>query len=424
MNNLLTKETLQHIESLLLSGDSNNIELGLLLATSQEIDLEPILTTAKQLCDIFLSKGLNNDTERLLRLTQLERVTIHVGWQEEISEHSYTKGETIGHVDSFEKMPEDWATLLPNLIKLTIVEGKVETLPPEIGHLPMLQTLALCNVSFKKFPPSFKNLRQLKVLDIYHPIQYYKEEMPFFSLPEEISYLDELQELRIESCLLSFIPEQIQQLPALRKLYINCDPEALFENPEDYKKFNRRKDIPKTLHFVPNTLAVLPRLEELTLLLPSRHFPLSAQLFQNSHLRHLQLSSRLVNQLPLHSKELGRLKHLEIFKPSLLQHLHLTFALPDTTVEPMQHHYIRSLFWQNLLLLLLMLPCGNWYFSFDLLVNQICLPIQKGYSKLIRITLALILYPFAFIVFITALLYSGLTYLFKPKRKALNNDLV
>ena len=416
MHELLTKETLKQVESLLLSGDSTNIDLGLLLAESQEIDLAPMMHSVERLCHIFLSKEVETSNDKLLRLTKLQKVSIHIGDFEAQAADALADSPVIGYIESFDLLPEDWANLLPNLVELTLGGGQAETLPDEIGHLSNLKKLSLFDVAFKKFPPSFKNLQQLKILKIKHAIQFCQEDSPFFALPEEICQLGELEELHIESCVLSFIPEQIQQLPALRKLYINCDPEALFEHPKDYKHFLRRKDFPEALHFVPNTLSVLPRLEELTLLLPTRHFPLSEQIFQNTHLRQLQLSSRLVSQLPLHSKELRRLQHIEIFKPTLFQYLHLVFALPDTEGAPLQHHYAKSLFWRNIFLLLLLLPVGSWYFSFELLVNQLCLPPQKGYSIALRFCLALVIYPIAFIIFIMALLYWGMAYIFRSKK--------
>jgi hypothetical protein len=416
MNEFLTKDTLKQVESLLLSGDSTNIDLGLLLAESQEIELGPMMESVNQLCDIFLSKGLETTTEKLLRLTKLRKISIHIGDFEARTKDAIADSEVIGYVENFDLLPEDWANLLPNLAELTLGGGQIDTLPDEIGHLLNLKKLSVLDVAFKKFPPSFKNLQQLKVLKIKHAIQYCPADSPFFALPEEICQLAELEELHIESCLLSFIPEQIQQLPALRKLYINCDPEALFEHPKDYKNFSRRKDFPEALHFVPNTLSVLPCLEELTLLLPTRHFPLSEQIFQNTHLRQLQLSSRLVSQLPLHSKELRRLEGIEIFKPTLFQYIHLVFALPDTEVAPMPHHYAKSVFWRNIFFMLLIFPVGAWYFSFELLVNQLCLPPQKGYSKILRFCLALVFYPIAFIIFIMALLYWGMAYVFRSKK--------
>lgn len=417
MNEPLTKETIHHIESLLLSGDATNIDLGLLLAASQEMDLGEMMMRVKQLCDIFMWKGLETNTNQLLRLTQVRKLDLHIGRADVEATQTLNDTQTVGFVDNFEELPQEWAMLLPNLEKLTIGGGNVAVLPDEIGYLSNLQSLYLQDVAFKKFPPTFKNLKQLKTLSIVHPIEHCTENIPLFALPDEIGELEQLENLHIESCLLSFIPEQIRKLTALRTLYINCDPEALCKSPELYKKFRRRKDNPEALHFVPDTLSVLPRLEMLTLLLPSRHFPLSEALFQNSHLRHLQLSARLVTQLPLQSKELGRLTHLEVFKPTLLQQLHLTFALPDTVVEPMQHRYAKSVFWYNIILLLLYLPVGVWYFASDLLVNQLLLPPSKGYVPALRYSLALLLYPIAFIIFTLGTLYWGVVrFIGRPKK--------
>ncbi len=42
------------------------------------------------------------------------------------------------------------------------------SLPPEIGHLTNLQTLALSENSLQSLPDKLANLRQLKVLDLRH----------------------------------------------------------------------------------------------------------------------------------------------------------------------------------------------------------------------------------------------------------------
>lgn len=418
MKNVIQAETIQKIESLLLSGEPSDIELGQVLAESQEYDLSDFYTKAQALRHSFRWGQTEEISDLLIRLTTVRSLALDIGDVDFRKQHQLPKDISFAHANAFEDLPEDWADLLPNLEYLSIAGGQAAILPDEIGLLTQVETLLLENVFFKQFPKSFRNLYRLKRLEIQHALVLCQKDSFYFAIPEEIKDLESLETLKIESPLLSLLPAQIQLVPQLKELYINCDPEAIAKTRSAYAAF-KKQDLPDLLHFVPENLKSMPRLEQLTLLLPQKHFPLSPQLFQNSHLRKLQVSARLLGQLPLKSNEFSRLQEIKIFKPHILQHLKLSFALPETEIEPMPHPYQKKHLWKNIILTLFWWPAGAWYFSTELLIPNI-LPEQS--SSLWRWILILVLYPLAAIVFILGTLYYGCRTFFLPKQDLSTTD--
>jgi hypothetical protein len=411
MKEAIQPETIKKIESLLLSGEPSDIELGQLLAESQEYDLSDFYSRVEVLCHSFRWSNTADPNAQLLKLAEVKALALDIGESAVRKNEELPKDIRFAHVHSFEDLAEDWADLLPNLEYLSISGGQAALLPDELGLLTQLEVLQLENVFFKQFPKSFRNLYRLRLLEIKHDLPLCKANSYYFALPEEIKDLESLESLKIESPLLSAVPEQIQLVPQLKELYINCDPEALCKTRASYSAF-KKQELPDLLHFVPENLKSMPRLEQLTLLLPSRHFPLAPQLFQNSHLRKLVVSSRLLGQLPLKSNEFSRLEEIRIFKPHLLQHLKLSFALPETEIEPLAHPYQKRYLWKNMLLTLFWWPAGAWYFTTELLIPNI-LPEQS--FLLWRWMLILVLYPLAALIFIFGTFYYGLKSLFAKK---------
>lgn len=418
MKEAIKPETIKKIESLLLSGDEGDIELGQILAESQEYDLETFYTRVEAICHSFRWSQVGSKTEKLLKLCQLKNLALEIGDVDFQEKDDLPKGISFAHVKSFEDLPEDWADLLPNLEFLSISGGQAAILPDEMGLLYQLEKLEIYNVFFKQFPKSIRNLYRLESLSIKHEPHLCKADSFYFSIPEDIKDLESLEFLKIESPLLSLLPEQIQLVPQLKELYVNCDPEALCQTRSSYANFKKR-DLPDLLHFVPENLRSMPSLEQLTLLLPSRHFPLSPQLFQNSHLRTLVVSSRLLNQLPLKSNEFSRLKEIKIFKPHILQHLKLSFALPETEIEPLAHPYQKRYLWKNIVLTLFWWPAGALYFTTEMLLPSI-LPEQSFF--LWRWILTVLLFPFAALIFIVGTLYFGCKSLFPSKPQLPKTD--
>ena len=57
---------------------------------------------------------------------------------------------------------------LTQLVEFYLYGNKLVSLPPELGHLTGLQTLALSENSLQSLPDTLANLKQLKVLDLRH----------------------------------------------------------------------------------------------------------------------------------------------------------------------------------------------------------------------------------------------------------------
>ncbi len=413
MKEAIQPETIQKIEALLLSGEEENIELGQLLAASQEYDLQAFYDRSYALAHVFRWRSNQSIGELLLNLSQLEHLVLEVGSVKEAEDEQLPLDIVFAYVDDLDDLPDDWADLLPKLQHLQIRGGTAATLPDELGLLSQLKSLRLHNVFFKQFPKSFRHLHQLESLNIIHDPHACQADSFYFSISEDIKALDSLEVLEIESPLLSLLPTQIQLVPHLKKLHINCDPEALCKSRQSYAAF-KKQQLPDLLHFVPENLRAMPRLEELTLLLPAQHFPLSPKLFKNSRLRKLVVSARLLKRIPLESKEVQRLQEIKIFKPSILQYLKLSFALPNSAFEPMAHPYQKRYILVNLLLFLFFWPVGTWY-----LITKLILPsiLPKQSSPLWRWILIPLLYPFVAIVFIIGISYFGIReYLFSKSR--------
>lgn len=403
MTPAITKDILEALEKRLFSGDLLEVQTALDTFKAEELAMDDLLDRVHQLSILLWPEEEYTTAEEFVALTELQTLQIRIE-----GEATAQVGEiTTVQLSSWEELPEDWGSLLPQLQTLEIVGGICVTLAETLGDLERLEKLQLKNLFFEHFPPSFQRLLALKKLTIIHQPAACSVQSPSFSLPDEFRLLESLEELYIESCLFNCIPEQMQRLPSLRKLYINCDLEALTPDYPTYRRLQNRVT-PDVLHFVPQSLNAMPRLEELTLLLPARHFPLSAQLFQNTHLRKLRLSSRLVAQLPLHSNELSRIEKIEVFKPNILQHLKLVFSLPEAEIEPMTHAYRRSHIWYNLVLTLFWLPAGAWYLTQELVVFPLIPPKSKFMNRILRLCLSILTYPLALFVFMIAILYFGI----------------
>jgi len=277
------------------------------------------------------------------------------------------------------------------------------TKPDTLSELKALEALSLVDVCFQYFPSSFQNLHQLQTLSIYHAPNLILQSCTYFSFSQELSALESLQHLHIESCLFNCITEDIQQMPYLKELYINCDLEALTKDHKSYQLLFKQY-CPQVLHFIPATLRKMPCLEKLTLLLPASHLPISTQLFKNVHLRELTLSARLIAQLPLDSKELSRIRKLEIFKPSLMQYLKLVFRLPQAEITPLKHNYQKKYIVYNGVLMLLWWPLGAYFFT----TVFFPMPQKKGYlwlKQLLVFMIQIIVYPLSFLFFGIGMLF-------------------
>ena len=57
---------------------------------------------------------------------------------------------------------------LSQLKEIFLYGNKFVTLPPEIGHLGTLETLALSENSLQSLPETLANLKRLRVLDLRH----------------------------------------------------------------------------------------------------------------------------------------------------------------------------------------------------------------------------------------------------------------
>lgn len=57
---------------------------------------------------------------------------------------------------------------ITQLVEFYLYGNKLVSLPPEIGHLTNLKTLALSENSLTSLPDTLANLKQLRVLDLRH----------------------------------------------------------------------------------------------------------------------------------------------------------------------------------------------------------------------------------------------------------------
>ncbi len=94
--------------------------------------------------------------------------------------------------------------------------NRLQTLPPELSHLPRLTTLALSYNQFTTLPPVVLALSQLTSLYLWGN--------SLSSLPPEIAQLSQLETLNLYGNRFSILPPVLEQLPQLEKLDLRQNP--------------------------------------------------------------------------------------------------------------------------------------------------------------------------------------------------------
>jgi len=123
---------------------------------------------------------------------------------------------------------------LSSLMALFLGENKLETIPKEILKLEKLTELVLYDNKFKKIPTVILNLKKLIVLNL--------STNKIDKIPEKISNLKDLQVLDLSDNNLTEIPHQLKKLGKLKEIRFDNIRNYFLE---DSKPYNKIKTIPE-----------------------------------------------------------------------------------------------------------------------------------------------------------------------------------
>lgn len=177
------KQVKQQCIQLIQSGKKDNIQLALLIAKSQQIELEDFLED----CSELLNEQEPNIDNLATLFSQKEIDWSHHAVLVPLSSGGYPKPKNnkepiqtlpkaIGYLQQLEilylrnnqlnQLPPQIG-MLHNLRKLYISNNKLATLPPQIGMLYCLEVLELSVNYLRQLPQEVQQLQQLKKLDLF-----------------------------------------------------------------------------------------------------------------------------------------------------------------------------------------------------------------------------------------------------------------
>ena len=188
----------QKIESLLLSGDKLNIELGFQLAVSQSIDLSLLLEDMALMVNFLIVECGEH-----LAYNQLEELPWLLANIVEIQvDYSRLSG-----VKSMQ-LPDKFQ-YLPNLEQIELIAVGLQSLPASIGTCRRLKKLFVADNQLTELPATFEGL-PLTILNM--------SKNPLSEIPSVVYSLENLQDLIVKNCKISRISDRVGALGNLLNL--------------------------------------------------------------------------------------------------------------------------------------------------------------------------------------------------------------
>lgn len=197
----------ENIEALLYSGQTENMELALLLAKGEGKDLRPRFQQLQD-CLAFYE-------EQYRALYSFPKLFNQIR----------EKGLQLSGLGLFE-LPDCLLALAPLAKSVDISRNKLRKFPLFLLHFQQAETFNLAHNQLVQLPEHFWSLRQIKALHL--------EDNLLIRLPERIERLNQLEELSISFQRASKLPASLAQLQALKGLFIQLDsldgfPMVIFE---------------------------------------------------------------------------------------------------------------------------------------------------------------------------------------------------
>ncbi|KAM7465515.1 hypothetical protein LguiB_013077 [Lonicera macranthoides] len=213
----------------------------------------------------------------------------------------------LNHCNKIKKFPEI-SVIMKHLSELRLVRTAIRELPSSIEHLPNLALIWLNSCkNLTNLPSTFCKLKRLKKLYIYYCLKFDK-------LPEDLGYLESLEELTLEETAIKEVPSSIEHLSRLVSLdLISC----------------------KNLLSLPSAICKLKCLEALRLSVCTKLETLPEEFGSLESLETLSLSGTAITQLPLSIGGLNKLSELSIDKS------------PQSSKSPFQFLFPAKRKWQE-----------------------------------------------------------------------------
>jgi Leucine-rich repeat (LRR) protein len=179
MDKVSKDRDLEKIKMLLLSGEREEMELALILAEANELDLTSI------------EEGIKS----ILSVSKLHP---------KLGQWADAKMENLLYP-------------LGMVLTLTIEENiLIKELPEEIGFFRNLGILELQEIELEKIPATIRHISNLRSLNLKHN--------RLRSIPPEIGNLTKLKSLNLHNNFLEFLPDSLQHLSALEVLELSKNP--------------------------------------------------------------------------------------------------------------------------------------------------------------------------------------------------------
>ncbi|KAM7460213.1 hypothetical protein LguiB_036407 [Lonicera macranthoides] len=178
------------------------------------------------------------------------------------------------------------SVIMEHLSMLHLHETAIRELPLSIEHLPNLVSIGLTKCqNLANLPSTFCKLKRLKKLAIYNCLKFDK-------LPEDLGYLESLEELHLLTTAIKEVPSSIEHLRRLVSLWLTG----------------------KNIRSLPSAICKLKRLEYLLLSECSELETLPEELGSLESLERLSLDGTAITQPPLSIGGLNKLRSLSFNK--------------------------------------------------------------------------------------------------------------
>lgn len=174
MEEVSQAEMLKKIKSLLLTGDREQMNLALMLAESNQVDLTPLEEGIKSIIKVAelqprLGQWVHAKMENLLMpLAMVLAICIDEVWMNELpAEIAFFRRVGIMELHDIylEKLPDE-IRYLHNLRSLSLKNNRIQELPEAIGSLKNLKSLNLHNNLIHSLPESMSDLPVLELLEL------------------------------------------------------------------------------------------------------------------------------------------------------------------------------------------------------------------------------------------------------------------
>ena len=190
---------------------------------------------------------------------------------------------------------------------LVLPDGKVETLPENIGDFKKLEIIIIRNNLLKELPLSLGQLTELRYIDLYYN--------RLTGLPKEIGQLKKLKNLLLPYNLMTELPKEIGGLTELTELNLLGSEGISFDSklqniPEEIGNLGQLKILELSCHKLKNLPKSIGNLKELERLDVSKNWleELPKEIGNLTNLKYFDLKRNRLKELP---KEIGDLKNVQ-----------------------------------------------------------------------------------------------------------------